>query len=153
MVRQLLDVVHHAIELPLPIHLRPAPQGEAGEPFVVAQVAEHRFHRRKASRNHVLAGGRVDLRFHPVGMALLARTLALEECDLPGLGGLGFAQALLAQRAGHAVPLGPAEFHRGVAVESAALAVAVEAFADRKNAVTAVFCYLKVGWRKALSLL
>ncbi len=84
MVRQLLDVVHHAIELPLPIHLRPAPQGEAGEPFVVAQVAEHRLHRRKAGRDHVLAGGRFDLRFHPVGMALLARALALEEGDLPG---------------------------------------------------------------------
>ena len=44
MVRQLLDVVDEAEELPLPVDLRSTAQREAVEPFVVAEIAEHRFH-------------------------------------------------------------------------------------------------------------
>ncbi len=41
-VRQLLDVVHHAVELPLRIDFPASAQREAIEPFVVPEVAEHR---------------------------------------------------------------------------------------------------------------
>lgn len=40
-VPELFDVVHQAVQLPLSIHLLPPAQREAGEPFVVPQVAEH----------------------------------------------------------------------------------------------------------------
>jgi hypothetical protein len=43
-VRQLLDVVHQTHQLPLPVDLGSASQGEAVERLVVSQVAEHRLH-------------------------------------------------------------------------------------------------------------
>ena len=43
MMRQLLDIVNQAVQVPLCIHRRPCSQGEAVQPFVVAQVAEHGF--------------------------------------------------------------------------------------------------------------
>jgi hypothetical protein len=48
-MRQLLDVVHQAEELPLRIHLPLSSQREAIQPLVVADVAEHRLHRGEAS--------------------------------------------------------------------------------------------------------
>jgi len=42
-VRQLLDVVHQAVELPLRIDFLAAAQGEAVQPLVCPKVAEHRF--------------------------------------------------------------------------------------------------------------
>jgi len=39
-VLELFDVVHQAIQFPLPVHLLAAAQGEAIEPLVVAQVAD-----------------------------------------------------------------------------------------------------------------
>ena len=48
-MRQLLDVVYQTVEFPLRIHLLLSSEGEAVQLFVVAQVAEHRFHRCKAS--------------------------------------------------------------------------------------------------------
>jgi hypothetical protein len=43
-VRQLLDVVHQAVELPLRIDLGLPSQGEAVQFLVRSEVAEHRFH-------------------------------------------------------------------------------------------------------------
>ena len=44
LVGQLFDIVGEAVELPLPIHLGPSPEGEAIQPLVAAEVAEHRLH-------------------------------------------------------------------------------------------------------------
>jgi hypothetical protein len=68
LVPELFDVVHHAIELPLPIDLGAPAQREAVEPLVVSQVAEHRFDRGKARANHLLALARVDAPLHPLGV-------------------------------------------------------------------------------------
>ena len=43
-MRQFLDVVHQAVELPLRIHLRFSSEREAVELFVVPQIAEDGFH-------------------------------------------------------------------------------------------------------------
>ena len=43
-VGELLDVLHHAVELPLPIDFLLPAQREPVKPFVVSQVAEHRLH-------------------------------------------------------------------------------------------------------------
>ena len=43
MMRQLFDVMDEAIELPLRINLLLASQRKAVEPFVVPEIAEHRF--------------------------------------------------------------------------------------------------------------
>lgn len=53
MFRQLLDIVHHAIQLPLPIHLGFAALRKAMQSFIAAQVAEYRLHRCKAARDLV----------------------------------------------------------------------------------------------------
>ena len=63
-MRQLFNVVHHAVELPLPVDLAPTAQRKAGQPFVVSQVAEHRFDRGKARRDHAFAFPGVDPAFH-----------------------------------------------------------------------------------------
>ena len=48
-MRQLLDVVHQAIQLPLRIDFDSSSQRESVELFVVPQIAEYRLHRGKAS--------------------------------------------------------------------------------------------------------
>ena len=75
MIRQLLNIVHHAIQLPLPIYLGLSAQRKAVQTLIAAQVApqgdsdflrakarersyaKHRLHRRKAARDHFLAQG------------------------------------------------------------------------------------------------
>ena len=54
MVPELFDVVHQAVQLPLPIHLLAPAQGEAGEPLVVVQLAEHRLDACRGRRRPVL---------------------------------------------------------------------------------------------------
>ena len=68
MVPELFDVVHQAVQLPLPIHLLPPAQREAGDPFVVPQVAEHRFNRSEARSDHPLALCGIDAPLHPLGV-------------------------------------------------------------------------------------
>src|SRR5450631_1880942 len=48
-VRQLLDVVHQAVQMPLRVDFCLAAQGEAIQPFVMPQVAEHRLDGRHAA--------------------------------------------------------------------------------------------------------
>lgn len=43
-MRQLLDVVHQAEQLPLRAHLAQTPEREAAQPLVVPQLGEHRLH-------------------------------------------------------------------------------------------------------------
>ena len=85
-MRQLLDVVHQAVELPLRIHFLLASEGEAVELFVVPDVAEHRFHRGKAPPVSRLSFGAVDTSLHLVGEGFRSVSFALEETHLPGLG-------------------------------------------------------------------
>ena len=70
MMRQLLDVMDEAIQLPLRIDLLLTSQGKAVVSFVMPDVAEHRFHRRKASSIASFPFLTIDSSFHPVGIAL-----------------------------------------------------------------------------------
>lgn len=86
-MRQLLNVMDEAIQLPLRIDLLLASQGKAVEPFVMPDVAEDRFHRCKASSVASLPFLAVDGSSHPLGIALFFRSgFAPEEADLPHLG-------------------------------------------------------------------
>src|ERR1700730_18209074 len=64
MMRELLDVVHQTVEVPLDIHLGLRAQREALEAFVVAQVRKHRLHRRHAPTVERLAAFAVDRLLH-----------------------------------------------------------------------------------------
>ena len=80
-------MLYQAVELPLRIHLLLPSERESVELFVVPNVAEHGFHRGKASPVLCLAFGAVDAGFHFVGVTVRRPFgLALEERDLPGLG-------------------------------------------------------------------
>lgn len=68
MVPELFDVVHQAVKLSLPIHLIPPAQREAGEPFVVPQVAEHGFYGGKPRGDHPFAFRGIDAPLHPLGV-------------------------------------------------------------------------------------
>lgn len=111
MVRQFLDVVHQAVELPLRIDLLPAAQREAVEALVVAEVGKHRLHRGEAPPVEGATLRAVDGPAHDLGVAWRRATrLAAEETDLPGLRLLRRAQAALALGAGHAIALRPWNF-------------------------------------------
>jgi len=68
-MRQLLDVVHQAEELPLRIDLLPPAQGEAIQPLVVTQVGKHRLHRGEASAVEPSASFGVDGPLHALAVA------------------------------------------------------------------------------------
>ena len=68
MIRQFLDVVHQAIQLPLALDLFPATQAEAVQALGCTDVAEHRFHHRHAVAVDLFALLAVDSLFHPVGV-------------------------------------------------------------------------------------
>ena len=84
-MRQLLDVMNQAVKLPLRIDFLLPSECEAVELFVVPDVAEHRFHRGKASPVFRLAFRTIDAGFHFVGEGRFPIRLALEETHLPGL--------------------------------------------------------------------
>ena len=69
MVREFLNVVHHAIQLPLTIHLGFSAQGKPIQSFVAAQIAEHGFHCREATGDHVSTRVGIDFDFHLVSFA------------------------------------------------------------------------------------
>ena len=151
-VSQLLDVVHQAIQLPLPIHLRAPAQREAGESLVVPQVAEHGLDGGKARGDHPFALGRIDASLHPLGVGFIAIALAAEEGNLSHPGLARRAQAPLALVARHAVALGSGVFGGGIAVDRALAPVAIEALAGRADAVAAVLGFGEVGVGVALVL-
>ena len=102
-MRQLLDVVHHAIELPLGVDFALTSEREAIEPFVVAQVAEHGLDRGNASTIECAACGRVDAQLHSLGMSEWRRLAAMEEGHLADARRPGRAQTSFSERARHAV--------------------------------------------------
>ena len=94
-VGQLLDVLHQAVELPLSVHLGPASQGEALQPFVVSQVAEHGLHGGEALRDPLAPLRAVDPALHPVGRGLLGSAVSPDEDrHLSHRGLLGMSEAL-----------------------------------------------------------
>ena len=96
MMRQLLDIMHQAIEFPLSIYLASATQGKTIQPLVAPDIAEHRFHGGEAAGDHFLALGAVDFHLHPVGVGLESRRPSEDERYLAGSGLFGGAQALRA---------------------------------------------------------
>ena len=119
-MRQFLDVVHQAIELPLAIDLPPSAQREPIQPLVVPDVAEDRFDGGKASSVAGLAFFAVDGFLHPVAVTFFGRAgFAPKEADLPNLGLIRGAQAFGSLLAGQAVALGAGVFGRDVAVVDA----------------------------------
>ena len=86
-MRQLLDVVHQAVELPLRIDFLLSAQGEAIEPLVVPKVAEHGLHRGEPAAIQRPPALRINRPPHPVRVALCrSGGLAAKETYLPGLG-------------------------------------------------------------------
>jgi hypothetical protein len=94
-MRQLLDVVHHAIELPLRIDFALTSEREAIEPFVVAQIAEYRLDGGNASTIECAACGRVDAQLHGLGMSEWRSLSLMEESHLADARRFGRAQALV----------------------------------------------------------
>ena len=84
MVRQLLDVVHHAIQLPLPVDLLFAAQRKTIKPLVRAQVPEDRFYRRKTLPDAAPPSRTIDARFHLLDPVLAGVTPTEEERHLAG---------------------------------------------------------------------
>ena len=68
-MRQLLDVVHQAEELPLRIDFLLPAQREAVQPLVVAEVAEHRLHRGEAPAIQLPSAFRIDGPLHALAVA------------------------------------------------------------------------------------
>lgn len=128
-MRQFLDVVYQAVEFPLRIHLLLSSEGEAVQLFVVAQVAEYRLHRGKASAIANAAFRTVDADFHFVGEGRCPIDLALEERHLPGLGFFRGAQAAVALFARHTVLLRALKLDGCKAIDDAVAAVAVKRLA------------------------
>ena len=114
MIRQLLNIMHQAVQLPLPIHLGFSTQRKAVQALIAAQVAEHRFHCRKAARDHQSTGIGIDFLLHPLDMILLFIAFSLQERNLSCFGFLGGAQTFIAQRARYAILFGATEFNRHI---------------------------------------
>ena len=97
--------MYQAIKLPLRVHLLLSSEREAVELFIVAQVAEHRFHSSEASAVCNAPFRAVNPLFHFVGVTHAAIGLALEECHLSHLGFLRGEQAAVSMLARYAVAL------------------------------------------------
>ena len=78
-VRQLLDVMDQAVELPLRGDLGSASQGESVQLLVRPQVTEHRFHRSEAPRDHLASVRAVDLVLHPLAGRFLGAGMPAHE--------------------------------------------------------------------------
>ena len=53
MMRQLFNIVHQAIQLPLPVHFASSTQRKPVQLFVAPQVTEHRLHGGETARDHM----------------------------------------------------------------------------------------------------
>ena len=85
MMRELFNVVHQAIQLPLPVHFGFSAQREPVQLFIPSQVTEHRLHGGEAPRDPVPAQVRVDLGLHLFDVNVW-NPPALEERHLAGFG-------------------------------------------------------------------
>lgn len=134
MMRQFLNIVHQAIQLPLPIHLGPSTQRKAMQPFVAPDIAKHGLDRRETTGDHGSTHVGVDFGFHFIGFTG-ATALALKEGDLACFCFLGCSQTFVTALARYAVLLRAGEFQRFVAAEGAVGAVTVQTFAGGTQTV------------------
>ena len=144
MMRQFLNVVHQAIQRPLPVHLLLATQAEAAELCISAQVAQDRLHRGKTARNHASARVRVDPRLHPVGETRMPWAFALKEGDLSGLCLLQGTQTFVPPRTGEASLFRSATRDRRKPIEGAVRTVATEPLSRGAGAGCAILRQLEV---------
>ena len=119
MMRQLLDVVNQAVQVPLRIHLRLRSQRETIQALVVPKVGEHRFDDRDAPAIEPSSAEAIDGVLHAFGVAKRRALVLVEEGDLANRGALGMSQAPVTHRAGHAIALRPLELVVPAAVHCA----------------------------------
>lgn len=110
-MRQLLDVMHEAVEVPLGVHLGLCTQREAIEALVVAQVRKHRLHRGDTPRVKRFAAFAVDGLSHDLRVGRGGRVL-LEERHLACRRAFGVAQAACSEiaRPAHTLTAKPISF-------------------------------------------
>ncbi len=119
---ELLDVVDEAEELPLPVDFATPPEGEAIEPFVVAQIPKHRLHGREALPVLHAALRGIDPTPHARRRGLgfwFGGDPAVDEQDLPRRGAVGRAEAVRALRTREAVALRAAKLRADIPVVTA----------------------------------
>ena len=150
-MRQLLDVVHQAIQLPLCIDFDSSSQRESVELLVVPQIAEYRLHRGKAPAIPDASLRTIDTCFHFVGIAH-AIPLALKERHLSHLGLVRLEQAAITMLARHTVALRALEFHRRITIDRAATSVAVKLLARRANTCACLRVVIEILWPVARGL-
>lgn len=92
MMRQLLDVVNHAKQIPLRVHLWLGTQREPVQPSIVPQVSEDGFDDGDPPTVELAALLAVDRLLHALGVFQRRILILLEERHLSDLGALGVAQ-------------------------------------------------------------
>ena len=90
---QLLDVVHHAVQVPLRVDLPAPAQVQAPKPLVVPDVAKHRLHRADALAVAPPSLGTVDSLLHRMEHVVGTALVLLEDRHLPHRRALWVAQA------------------------------------------------------------
>jgi hypothetical protein len=99
-LRQLLDVVHHAVQVPLRVDFLVAPVVQARQAFVVPDVGKHRLYRANALAVELPAPGGVNRPAHALTGVGWVFDILHEAGDLaarPSLGLIGLFEALLAE--------------------------------------------------------
>ncbi len=80
MIRQFLNIMHHAKQLPLSIYLGSATQRKALQAFILAQVTKRRLHCRKTARDYLCTLSGVDflrkIPLQPAGAVQLTLKMA-----------------------------------------------------------------------------
>jgi len=133
-VRQFLDVVHQAEELPLPVNLL-RPRSVKRFSRLLWRRLPNTGSTVQSARRKVPPAFRVDGLFHPLGDTHRRRVgLAAKETHLPRLRLLRRTQTFRALVARHAIPQRPLELHGEVAVVLAVRAVLVERLPRRADA-------------------
>ena len=103
---QLLNVVHHAVQIPLRVDLGVAPVVQPRQTLVVADVGKHRLHRAKALAVKLSSPGRVNRLAHALTGVARVFGFGLKAGDLSAPCGVGFHRvldALTSERAGIAI--------------------------------------------------
>lgn len=136
--------MRHAVELPLPIDFLSSAQAEAIQTLVVAQVAEHWLHGRKAAGDHRAAGVAVDAAAH-TRQGIVPLGLRQEERHLARSSLFRCAQAPLALQATEAVAQRALELDRRLALDQAVAAVAIQLLARRADAGLVLGIEVEVG--------
>ena len=103
MIRQFLDVVHHAIQMPLRVDLLAPARVQPCEPLVVPDVATHWRHRTDVLAVEAAALGRINGTSHALARMVRVAGFGLEACDLPPTRILRTLQALVTQFARMAI--------------------------------------------------